>query len=217
VVCIFLQINSVQRKQIDPRFKLVNIVNNAECIAARNIGGIEMRLPLIVLGTLLILIEMVPFVSKSAASQGLPLKAEAKLESKSNSKVSGKIDFEQSADGMKVAYSIEGLVPSTKHGIHVHEKGDCSSMDAKSAGKHFAMIAKDNGTSKDFPDQYAGDFPEIQANEKGKAVGSFLMPRLSFQGQYSISEKAVIVHAAPDDMAKPSAPRVACGVISLIK
>ena len=138
-------------------------------------------------------------------------KAEARLEPKSNSATQGAVDFEETVDGMRVTYSIDGLKPSSKHGFHIHTLGDCLAPDARSAGKHFVLVAKKNGTSKDSPDQYAGDMPELQANEDGKAIGTFLMPRLTFKGPFSVIGRSVIVQASADDVTKKSAAQSHAG------
>ena len=64
-------------------------------------------------------------------------KATAAIESRSGSKVTGKAVFtELPSGGTKIEVWIENATPGT-HGIHLHEKGDCSAPDAASAGPHF--------------------------------------------------------------------------------
>src|SRR5947207_14337208 len=65
-----------------------------------------------------------------------PLKAIAVLHPTAGNKVSGTVTLTEVADGVQVQAEITGLSPG-KHGLHVHEFGDCSSADLASAGAHF--------------------------------------------------------------------------------
>ena len=139
---------------------------------------------------------------------------QAELESKSGSKVTGHITFTEAKDGVKVEYSIHGLKPNTEQGFHIHEKGDCSSPDGKSAGKHYAMLEHGKGTSTDTPDKHAGDLSPLKADANGNAESTVMATHLSINGKVNpIEGKAIVVHGGPDDLAKKSPPRVACGVI----
>lgn len=144
-------------------------------------------------------------------------RAEAKLDAKSKSRASGLVEFEPTADGMRVTYSIVGLKPSKKHGFHLHQNGDCSDLAAKAAGGHFEKLGAGRGTSRDFPEEYAGDFPELQANQEGKARGEFMMPRLAMSGRFGILGRALVVHEGPDDVSRKAAARIACGVVKAVE
>jgi len=69
-------------------------------------------------------------------AHGQDAKATCKLESKSGSEATGMVTFTKTGDNVQVVGDITGLKPG-KHGIHIHEKGDCSAADAASAGAHF--------------------------------------------------------------------------------
>lgn len=140
--------------------------------------------------------------------------AEASMEAKNNSKASGKVEFEETAAGLKVSYDLKGLAKNATHGFHVHEKGDCSSHDAKSAGTHYAPTNEPGGTSLDTPNRFLGDMPQIKSDASGMAKGSFTVPNLTIkEGEHPIDGKAVILHGGPDNPKKKSAPRIACGVV----
>ena len=63
-----------------------------------------------------------------------PPTATAKIESKSGSKVTGKATFTEVSPGVtRVEVWIENATPGS-HGLHLHEKGDCSAPDATSGG-----------------------------------------------------------------------------------
>src|SRR5262249_60874191 len=78
------------------------------------------------------------FGSSRAAGQGAGgAKATATIESRSGSKATGRAEFtELPGGGTKVEIWIENATPGS-HGLHIHEKGDCSAPDATSAGGHF--------------------------------------------------------------------------------
>lgn len=156
--------------------------------------------------------------TKPAATPTAPVrkegpKAAATLESKNDSTVKGTIDFSETADGLQVKYSLTGLAKDQNHGFHIHEKGDCSSKDAKTAGPHYHKVAETGGTSLDFPGKYAGDLPQIKSDANGKAEGQFLVTGVTIDKVNPIDGRAIIVHAGPDDLTKKSAPRAACGLI----
>lgn len=139
--------------------------------------------------------------------------AQAQLESRSGSKAGGSIDFKQVGTDLKITYKVSGLKPNSTFGFHIHEKGDCSSPDAKSAGPHYHKIAETGGTSKDNPAAYAGDLPQIKSDAQGVAQGTLTSSKISLDKTNPVHGRAIMVHAGPDDINKPSAPRIACGII----
>lgn len=138
----------------------------------------------------------------------------ALIKGKSGSDVQGRVDFVQSESGLQVIYDLNHLPKNKTLGFHIHEIGNCSSKDAKSAGKHFMkMTESGGGTSKDFPEKYAGDLPSISTDASGKSKGTFTVANLSINSMNSIKDRAVIIHSGPDDPNQKSAPRIGCGVI----
>src|SRR3954453_2047334 len=93
-------------------------------------------------------------------------KAMVRLDPKSGSKVTGTITFTKSGDDVEVTGDIENLKPG-KHGLHIHEKGDCSAADAASAGGHFNPTHKHHDGPVG-PDRHVGDFGNIEADSSGK-------------------------------------------------
>ncbi|MEO5668933.1 MAG: superoxide dismutase family protein [Bdellovibrionota bacterium] len=152
-------------------------------------------------------------LSVLAQQNSAPRTAHAEILPKSGSSIRGSIGIEEDKDSLKVSYKLSGLAPDSKHGFHFHEHGDCSSVDATSAGPHYKKLSSGGGTSLDFPDRYAGDMPSIQAGKNGKAEGSVIVSGLSLSGNNSVVGRAVIVHGGPDDVSKKSAPRIGCGVV----
>jgi Cu-Zn family superoxide dismutase len=154
--------------------------------------------------------------TKIAAS---PLMAMCSLSPASNSQVKGWVKFTQMKGYVKIEGEIMGLTPG-KHGFHVHEKGDCSSPDATSAGGHFNPTNKDHG-SPSSKDRHVGDLGNITANKNGVAKISFKDNVIRLSGENSILDRSLIVHGDRDDLkSQPTGnagKRVACGVIELHK
>ncbi len=148
-----------------------------------------------------------------------PQKAIAVLSPTANSKVMGTVTFTQSGDEVKVVADITGLTPG-KHGFHIHEFGDCSSPDGKSAGGHFNPEHHDHGAPT-ATDRHEGDLGNIEADASGKAHLELTDKVLKFSGADSIIGHAVIVHEKADDLkTQPTGDaggRVACGVIGVAK
>lgn len=150
----------------------------------------------------------------SASTAWGALGARARVLSKNGSDVRGTVEFKELENGdMKVTYNLKNLPKSQTLGMHIHERGDCTSRDAKSAGGHYAYMDSVSGTSTDFPAHYAGDLPSITSDGSGKAKGSFIVSDLSISRDNAINNRAIVIHGGPDDINMPSAPRIACGVI----
>ena len=73
------------------------------------------------------------------AGQGLG--AGTSLQPRSGSATSGQANFRQQGDRVLVRVEVSGLTPGQEHGLHIHDKGDCSAPDAMSAGGHFSTPA----------------------------------------------------------------------------
>ena len=60
-------------------------------------------------------------------------KAVAKLDPTKGNEVRGTVTFTQKGDAVHVDTVLTGLSPGSQHGIHVHEKGDCSAPDVSNS------------------------------------------------------------------------------------
>ncbi len=145
-------------------------------------------------------------------------KASAELMSKSNSKVTGSVQFVQMMKGVQVSGTVSGLKPNQEHGFHVHEKGDCSSADGLSTGGHFNPDAKKHGNHDHSAEHHAGDMPNLKADANGVANFKVVLNGLTVDsGANGVKGRAVIVHANPDDYTSQpvgnAGGRLACGVI----
>ncbi len=152
----------------------------------------------------------------AAAGGGGGGTAAAEMKAASNSGVSGTVTFTEKDGKVEVAVDLKGLKPG-EHGFHIHEKGDCSSPDANSAGGHFNPDQKEHG-APDAPAHHAGDLGNITAGADGSVQTSKTVDFLTLGDQpNSAVGKAVIVHEKQDDLkTQPTGnagARVACGVV----
>ncbi len=147
----------------------------------------------------------------------VPLTAMCTLSPASGSQVSGWVKFTQIKNYVLVEGNVTGLTPG-KHGFHIHDKGDCSAPDAASAGGHFNPTQQEHGPPNSTK-SHMGDLGNISADASGHAKFKFKDKIIQLSGEYSIVDRAVIVHAALDDeKTQPTGnagARVACGVIQL--
>jgi Cu-Zn family superoxide dismutase len=147
--------------------------------------------------------------------------AVATLEPTQGNRTHGTVSFVQKGMSIIVDARFTDLAPGA-HGIHIHERGDCSAPDAQSAGGHFNPSGKLHGAPQ-APAHHAGDLGNIIAQADGTASLNLTVPStqisLNERASDSIIGRSVIVHADPDDLtsqpAGNSGKRLACGVITL--
>ncbi len=140
------------------------------------------------------------------------------MQSKSGSNVTGSIAFTETDGVVEMNVNLTGLTPGL-HAIHLHENGDCSSDDAKSAGGHWNPNAKEHGSWAEGTN-HMGDIGNLEAGEDGNASLTFSTNEWCIGCEdetKNIVGKGVIVHATADDFeSQPSGAagaREACGVI----
>lgn len=156
-------------------------------------------------------------IAACATSTADAPRAVAELKPASGSNVTGNVWFTQEGDHVVVRVKASGLSPSREHGFHVHEKGNCSSPDASSAGEHFNPTDKPHGPPG--AEHHAGDMPSLKADAAGNVTTSFdVKGVLLGTGATDLMGKALVIHDDPDDYASQpsgnSGKRVACGVIA---
>lgn len=139
------------------------------------------------------------------------------IESRSGSKVTGKAVFtELPSGGTKAEVWIENATPGT-HGLHIHEKGDCSAPDAMSAGGHFNAAGNPHAAPADKA-RHNGDFGNIEIGADGKGHLEITSDMLTVKpGPNSVVGKSVIFHEKADDLkTQPTGNaggRYGCGVV----
>lgn len=155
-----------------------------------------------------------------AAPAGPTTHALANLASASGSLVSGKVTLTSMPGGVHVTGVVGGLPANGTFGFHVHEKGDCSAVDATSAGGHFNPATTTHGRVHHGA-HHAGDMDNLQSDAEGVVtVNAHLAGATLGDGSATdIAGRGVIVHADPDDyVSQPTGnagARVACGVITV--
>ncbi|MDF3068848.1 MAG: Superoxide dismutase [Polyangiaceae bacterium] len=152
----------------------------------------------------------------AAAPAAAPRTIEVPLEAKSGSKLAGKAVLTETEGGVHVVLTVEGIAPGD-HGAHVHETGDCSSPDGKSAGGHFNPHSKDHGLPGG-DKRHLGDLGNITIGKDGKGSLDITAPGANLKegDAQSFVGRAIIVHAKKDDGGQPvgnAGDRLGCGVI----
>ncbi|MBA4495476.1 superoxide dismutase family protein [Paenactinomyces guangxiensis] len=123
-------------------------------------------------------------------------------------------------NGVKLNVEVSNLTPG-KHGFHIHENGNCTAPDFKSAGGHFNPDMKKHG-SESSHGPHAGDLPNLEVSKEGKGKAEFIVKNVSLDpGQKNSLRKdggtALVIHESADDYRTDpsgnSGSRIACGVI----
>lgn len=143
--------------------------------------------------------------------------AKATIESKSGSTVTGTATFtELGSGGVRVRVHIENAPPGT-HGLHLHEKGDCSDPEAKSAGGHFNPGQMPHAGPM-AEKRHAGDLGNIEIGANGKGDLDVRSDLLTVRpGPNSVVGRSVVFHEKADDLTTQptgnAGGRFGCGVI----
>ena len=146
-------------------------------------------------------------------------RAVALLRPTAGNTVKGTVTFAAVAGGVRITAQIEGL-PAGAHGFHIHEFGDCSAADGSSAGGHFNPIGAPHG-SPEAGARHVGDLGNVTAEARGLASYDRTDRLVRLDGPESVIGRAVIVHAAADDLSTQptgnAGARLACAVIGVAK
>ncbi|MTE27422.1 superoxide dismutase family protein [Winogradskyella ouciana] len=142
-----------------------------------------------------------------------------KLTPKSDSNVSGKVEFKQKGNKVTMSAKMSGLTPGT-HAIHIHAEADCSSPDGTSTGGHWNPTAQPHGKWGDEAGYHKGDIGNFEVGEDGTGNVLFSTDQWCIgcgDETKDILGKAIIVHQGTDDFtSQPSGAagsRVSCGGI----
>ncbi|MDQ5857049.1 MAG: superoxide dismutase family protein [Acidobacteriota bacterium] len=162
-------------------------------------------------------IALVAGCASRATTPPADAQARATIEPRSGSNVRGWAAFkDRSTGGVRVDVHIENAPPGV-HGLHVHERGDCSAPDASSAGGHFnpgGMPHAAPGESR----RHAGDLGNITIEANGTGHLELVTDLLTVRpGPNSVVGKSVIFHEKADDMTTQptgnAGGRLGCGVV----
>lgn len=163
----------------------------------------------------------VPVVEQSSGPWSEIHDAVAVAHPTKGSHVHGVIRFTDVAGGVRVTAEFEGLKPSTKHAFHIHEFGDCTSGDGKSAGGHYNPEGHPHA-GPDAAMRHAGDLGNLETDANGVARYERVISGVTVAGEHNpVLGRSVVVHASEDDLASQPAgnagDRIACGVIGVAK
>lgn len=153
-----------------------------------------------------------------ASSHDRGQRASADLDPRSGTAVTGHVELTETRSGLEIVVTIAGADPG-RHGIHIHQVGDCSGEDAMTAGDHWNPGGAVHGAPLT-GQHHAGDLGNITVAPDGRGQLKLLASDLTVRpGPRSIVGHAIVVHAEPDDLvtqpAGNSGARVACGVIAI--
>lgn len=141
---------------------------------------------------------------------------EAAIDARSGAQLRGTATFREQEGGVIVSIKVSGAPPGPK-GAHIHETGDCSAPDAKSAGDHFNPGGHPHARPPD-ASRHLGDLGNIEIATDGTGVLEIVVQgaNLTPGDPNSFLDRALIIHGQPDDGSQPSGnagPRIGCGVI----
>lgn len=160
-------------------------------------------------------IALAAILFATAASAQAPAQATADLRNGAGQTV-GTVTLTAAPKGVLMKVEAKGLAPGW-HGLHFHEKADCSKSDFTSAGPHVhgtaaAVHGLLNPAANDL-----GDLPNVHAGADGMVSAEVFSALVTLQQLKDADGSAVVIHANADDhMAQPiggAGPRVACAEI----
>jgi superoxide dismutase, Cu-Zn family len=140
--------------------------------------------------------------------------AVAKLSQKNGSSVYGTVSFVQRGAKVVVVAEMHELAPGP-HSMYIHEVGNCSSPNAASAGKVWALVGAPPGRTR------VGNLPELVAGTEGNASVAADLGGISVGdgSPLDIVGRAVVVHSGIDPDPRPEFGVrngwLACGVIQI--
>lgn len=128
----------------------------------------------------------------------------------------GKATLTEAPNGVLLRIEAKGLTPGW-HGLHFHEKADCSKADFTSAGAHTHGADKAVHGLLNPAANETGDLPNLYAAADGTANAEMFKRVVTLKALQDADGSALVIHANADDhMTQPiggAGPRVACGEI----
>jgi Cu-Zn family superoxide dismutase len=169
------------------------------------------------LGILLTIIAVLIIATNVYAHEGTSHNAMAVLKDANGTEV-GTATFIEDGNGLvHINVNVSGLRSGT-HGIHIHEKGNCTPPFA-SAGEHYNPLGRHHGL--DNPQGvHAGDLPNLQVAADGTGHMDVITDRVTLapgpKTLFDTDGSSLVIHAGPDDQKTDpsgnSGGRIICGV-----
>jgi len=118
--------------------------------------------------------------------------------------------------GLKFVGNITGATPGN-HGIHIHDKGDCSD-GGNAAGGHYNPHGTKHGFSPrdKITNAHPGDLGNVLVDQSGNGSFSEEVVGITLAGLDPVGGRAIILHEKEDDFGQPTGNaggRIACGII----
>lgn len=160
-----------------------------------------------------------PTPPETEETMGIPLAGFAELIGV-DGKAAGTVMVKDGPAGILIRVEATGLTPGW-HGMHAHEKGDCSDNAAgfKAAGAHAGHAEGLQHGLLNPKGPETGDLPNIHVAEDGSAKAEVFVAGIKLVDVIDGDGTSLMVHAAEDDhTSQPiggSGDRVLCGVIKL--
>ncbi|NUH66451.1 superoxide dismutase family protein [Sulfitobacter sp. S0837] len=144
------------------------------------------------------------------------MQAAATAEVQGKDGISGTVTVNTTASGRSLVQIDVTGVPAGTHGVHLHETGDCSAEDFKSAGGHIAGDRQHGVLVDGGP--HPGDMPNMVVGDDGILKAEVFLDLLDIEQMVKDDDGAAfIIHADADDYeSQPSGAagdRIACGVL----
>jgi Cu-Zn family superoxide dismutase len=110
----------------------------------------------------------------------------------------GKVTLTPAPKGVLLRVEATGLTPGW-HGLHFHEKADCSKADFTSAGGHTHGAGdRVHGLLNPAANE-SGDLPNLHADAHGAGSAEVFTTLLTLSGLKDADGSAVVIHANADD------------------
>lgn len=148
---------------------------------------------------------------------------------RADGRAAGQATFTEAPGGVliRLEFSAGGLPPGW-HGLHLHQRGDCSDFAAgfQASGGHIGMHRRvHHGLMSPYGPE-AGDLPNVFASPTGQFGAEFFTPHVTMastavRGRQPLLDgdgSALIIHAGADDhLAQPignAGARIACAALT---
>lgn len=143
----------------------------------------------------------------------------------------GQATFTEAPSGVLIRLEFsEGALPPGWHGLHLHQRGDCSDFAAgfQASGGHLGMDRRVRHGLMNPDGPEAGDLPNLHASPAGAFGAEFYSPWITLAAEpfgprpqrqplLDGDGTALVIHAGPDDhMSQPiggAGARLACAAL----
>ena len=160
-------------------------------------------------------------VATAAMAASAPAKLRIDLKNSTGGSA-GAVTLTEAPNGVLMRLEVKGLTPGW-HGLHFHEKGDCSAAGFTSAGAHVHGKASVVHGLLNVDGNEAGDLPNLHVDPHGAGSVELFSGYVSLSGagaRESLMDadgSALVIHANADDHSSQpiggAGARVACAVI----